>query len=129
MIRESADVGAAVAQRRHLDFDDLEPIKQIAAKFAFANDLLKGLIRRSDDADVDPNRGAAADALERMAFEDAQQLGLRVDGHFADLVKEDRAEVGRLELADLLLGGAGERAFFMAKKLALQQRLGDGGAV
>ena len=36
---------------------------------------------------------------------------------------------GRLELADLLLGGAGERAFFVAEQLALQQRLGDGGTV
>ena len=37
--------------------------------------------------------------------------------------------VGRLELADLLLGRAGERALLVAEQLAFQQRLGQGGAV
>ena len=37
--------------------------------------------------------------------------------------------IGRLELADLLLGRAGERAFLVAEQLAFQKRLGDGGAV
>ncbi len=64
-----------------------------------------------------------------MAFEDAQQLGLRADVHLADFVEKDRAVIGRLELADLLLRRSGERAFLMAEQLALQQRLGQGGAV
>ena len=50
-------------------------------------------------------------------------------GHLADLVEEDRALVGRLELADLLLGRAGERALLVAEQLAFQQRLGQRGAV
>ena len=37
--------------------------------------------------------------------------------------------VGRLELADHPLGRAGERALLVAEQLALQQRLGQGGAV
>src|SRR5205085_2413855 len=39
------------------------------------------------------------------------------------------AAVGRLELADLLLRRPGEGALLVAEQLALQQRLGDGGAV
>ena len=49
--------------------------------------------------------------------------------HLADLVEEDRAVVGGLELADLLFRGAGEGALLVAEQLAFQQRLGQGGAV
>src|SRR5262245_6893909 len=47
----------------------------------------------------------------------------------ADLVEEDRAMVGRLELAELELMGAGERAALVTEQLALQELSGHGGAV
>ena len=47
----------------------------------------------------------------------------------ADLVEEDRAVVGRLELADLELVGAGEGAALVAEQLALQQVPWHRGAV
>src|SRR5207247_8036090 len=43
----------------------------------------------------------------------------------AHLVEEDRARVGELEAPDAPLGRAGERAFFMSKQLALEERLGE----
>ena len=49
--------------------------------------------------------------------------------HVADFVEEDRAAVGLLELADLLLGGAGERPFLVAEQLRLDQLLGNRRAV
>src|SRR5205823_2555113 len=51
------------------------------------------------------------------------------DVHLAYLVKEDRPVVGGLEFADFLVRRAGEGALLMAKKLALQQRLGKSRAV
>ena len=98
-------------------------------KFHLADGLFQRLIGGGDHAHIDADRRAAADALERVPFEHAQQFGLRAERHLADLVEKDGAVVGRLELADLLLGRAGERAFFVAEQLALQQGLGDGGAV
>ena len=47
----------------------------------------------------------------------------------ADLVEEDRAAVGRLELPDLELVGAGEGAALVAEQLALQEVTRHGGAV
>ena len=49
--------------------------------------------------------------------------------HVADFVEEDRAAVRLLELADLFLGRAGERALLVAEELRLDQLLGDGRAV
>src|SRR5213079_3622399 len=86
-------------------------------------------IRCRDHADVDLDRLAAGDALEPLVLEDAQDLGLELERHVADLVEEQRAAVGELELAFLLLGRAGERALLVAEQLALEQTLRDGGAV
>ncbi len=49
--------------------------------------------------------------------------------HVADFVEEDRAAIGLLELADLLLGGAGERPLLVAEELRLDQLLGNRRAV
>jgi len=44
----------------------------------------------------------AADARELAVLEHVQELGLQPQRHLADLVEEERALVGRLELAGLL---------------------------
>ena len=62
-----------------------------------------------------PARAAAWPACER---------------HVADLVEEERAAVAPASNRPLLrLGRAGERALLVAEQLALEQVLGDGGAV
>jgi hypothetical protein len=64
-----------------------------------------------------------------MTLEHAEKLRLRRRAHLADFVEQQRTAVGRLELADLAVRGAGEGPFFVTEQLALQQRLGEGGAV
>ena len=68
------------------------------------------------------SRGAA-DALEALLFEEAQQLGLQRRHHLADLVEEHRAAVGALEQPALLHPRIGERAALVAEQLALEQLL------
>ena len=51
-------------------------------------------------------RLAAADARELALLEHAQELRLERQRHVADLVEEERAAGGRLELADAPLDGA-----------------------
>ena len=47
-----------------------------------------------------------ADPLDLALLQDPEHLGLGAQAHVPDLVEEDGAAVGELELADLLLGGA-----------------------
>ena len=68
-------------------------------------------------------RARAAEPLELVLLQHAQDLGLRVRAHVADLVEEQRAAVGLLEAADALLVGAGERALLVAEELGLEQVL------
>src|SRR2546425_11502129 len=58
-----------------------------------------------------------------------EQLGLQRGMKVADLVEKDGAAVGRLELADLELVGAGEGASLVPEQLALQEFPRHGGAV
>ena len=66
-----------------------------------------------------------AHAVEAALLQHAQQVHLQLGRDVADLVEENRAAVGHLELAALLLAGAGEGAFFVAEQLAFEQRLGQ----
>ena len=64
----------------------------------------------------------AADPLEALFLDQAQDLRLGQRGHFADFVEEDRAAVALLELADPLAVGPGEGALLVAEQFAFQER-------
>jgi hypothetical protein len=70
-----------------------------------------------------------ADALELAVLEHAQELRLQLQRQLADLVQEQRAFLGVLEIAGLVGAGAGERALGVAEQGRLDQGRGDGGAV
>jgi hypothetical protein len=69
------------------------------------------------------------DALEAALLQHAQQLDLHRRGDVAHLVEEHRPAVRLLEAALALRAGAGETPLLVAKQLALQQGLGQGGAI
>ena len=71
----------------------------------------------------------AADALEALLFERAQDLRLQRERQVANLVEEQRAAVRDLELAQLARGGAGERPLLVAEQLGLEQVLRNRRAV
>jgi hypothetical protein len=56
-------------------------------------------------------RQRAADALERILLEHAQELGLQPRSDLADLVQQQRAAIGQLEPSATQAIGAGESAF------------------
>src|SRR5437660_294922 len=75
--------------------------------------------------------GAAvvADAVGLAVLQRLEQLGLERHRHLADLVEEEGAAVGQLELARLGARRAGEGAALVAEQLALEQLAGQRGAV
>ena len=75
------------------------------------------------------NGALAADALEVLILQKAQELGLQGRRQVGDLVEENGAAVGRLEPARLVLDRAGERAAHVPEQLALEQFFGERGAI
>ena len=127
---EQADVLGALAERRELDADDVQPVEKVLAEVFRSDDLLfEVLVRRGDDAHVGLQDVVAADAGEFALLQHAQDLALQRQRHVADFVEEKRAAIALLEAPDARAGGAGEGALFVAEELALEQLLGDGRAV
>ena len=82
-------------------------------------------MRRGDDAHIGADGLAAADAGELAVLQYAQQPGLCLRRHVADLVEEQRATTRLLEAAEATVHGAGEGAALVAEQLALDQLARD----
>ena len=121
VLREQRNVVLALAQRRQLHGDDVQPVEQVLAELAFVHHVPQVDVGRGDDPHVDLDRLDAAEAHELALLDDAQQLGLRLERDVADLVEEDRALVGELEQPLLRVDGAGERALDVAEQVRLEQ--------
>ena len=128
MLGQRHDLARPIAQRRHANLDHVEAIIEVLAKALLAHRLFERLVGGGDDAGVDLRGRRAADPLESLVLQKAQQLGLQRGREVADLVEKDRAAVGRLEPARLVLDCAGERAANVSEQLAFQQMLAERGA-
>src|SRR6185295_974982 len=104
-------------------------VVKIAAETSRRDLGLEILVRGRDDANVDLDRLLRADALKRLLLQDAQNLGLRLQAHVADLVEEERAGVGQLEFSLAVLDRAGERSLLVAEELRFDELLRNRGAV
>ena len=127
---ERRDVLDPVAQRRHVQVHDPQPIEQVLAKQPGRHELVEIAVGGRHDARVDANRRAvAADRLHFPVLEHAEQQRLHAQAHLTGFVEEERAAVRRLQLAGSIAIRAGEAAADMPEQLGLEQRLGEAGAV
>ena len=120
-VDEHRQVLDALAQRRQPHRNHVEAVVEIFAERAVLDRALEVDVGRRDQPERGADRPSAADALDLALLDRAQQLGLQVELQIADLVEEQRAAVGQLELADALLQRAGERALLVAEQRALDQ--------
>src|SRR5262249_37922929 len=68
-------------------------------------------------------------AQELVLLQHAQQLRLQLEGKLRNLVEEERASIGQLELSEYALDGSGEGAALVSEKLALEELAGDSRAI
>ena len=125
---ERRDVLDPLAQRRDADRDDVEPVVEVLAEAARLHVGREVAVRRGDEPHVDRLR-APADLLHFARLERAQDLGLDRQRELADLVDEERAFVGLLEVPLPRLRGAGERPLRVAEQLRLRELARDRGGV
>src|SRR6266851_3281251 len=99
-----------------MDRDHVETIVEIVAKSAGVNLIFQKLIRGGDDASIDADRPALADALEFALLQYAQQLDLELGAHAADFIEEDGAAMSRFESAGFVVHRSSKGAFDVAKE-------------
>ena len=115
----------ALAQGRQSHGDDVQTEVEVLTEPTLADLERKVAVGGRNHPDVNPYRRHAANPLELAFLQDTQDLGLRLETHVADLVEQNRAAVGELELPYLALVRASERAPLVAEQLTFQQRLRD----
>src|SRR5437660_8584253 len=91
MVQQRYDVLAPLAKWRKLDVRYVQAEVQILAKSLLRNEFGEILIRGGDDADVHRDGSLASQSLDLLALDHAQDLGLRIGRHIADLIEKKRA--------------------------------------
>jgi hypothetical protein len=91
-------------------------VVEVGAEAAGPHLLLEVAVGRRDDARPRLAGERLADELVFAVFQHAQQLGLQFERQFADLVEQQRAFAGFLEIAGAAAAGAGEGTLGMAEQ-------------
>ena len=123
MLGQQRQVFHPLAQGRHHDPQHVEPIVEVLAKRPFADLLQQVPLRRGDDPHVGLDGRRAADPLVDLLLDRPQELRLLLQGDVVHVVEIERAVFGQFEAALAALLGPGERAFFVAVELALDEVL------
>src|SRR5262249_10913637 len=126
---EDGDIFDALAQRRHVHLHGAQAEVEVLAEAAFGYGVGQVAIGGGDDAQVQFEHLVGPDPLHLVFLENAQQFHLDGEGQVGDLVEEDRAAVGNLELSGARFDGAGKRAAFVSEQLAFGEVGRDGRAV
>jgi hypothetical protein len=129
MLGEEQDVAPALPEGRGVHADDVDAVEEILAEALLLDLGLEVAVGRGDDARVERDLLVAADGAHHALLERAQELGLHLQRHLADLVEEERSAAGLHEEAGARALGVGEGAAHVAEELALEQRRGHGRAV
>src|SRR5262249_47052870 len=119
----------ALRERRHVDLNHGEPVKQVFAELPRRDRLAEILVGGGHDSYFDVLRRERTDALDLLVLQYAQQFGLGIERHVADFVQKQRASVGMLEQTGLVTIRAGKGATNVAEQFALKKRLYHGRAI
>ena len=126
--RQREDVGAPLAKRRHTQVDAGQAVIEVGPEDATLDQPGQAPIGRRDDTDIDAMRSVTADPLHGKILNGPQQLRLRGRGQVGDLVEEQRASVGVLELS-APTANSGRGPLLDAEQLRLEQRVHERGAI
>ena len=112
----SGNVFPPLSQRRQHQRENIDAVKQILSKLTVFDECGQIPMRGHQHAHIDAHRLFAAYALDFAFFKHAQEFGLHVQRHVANLVKKKRPVLCLLEFAHVPSRRAGERAFLMPEQ-------------
>ncbi len=109
--------------------DDVDAEEEILAEAALLDGRLEIAVGRGHEPHVERHLAIRADRAHHALLQRAQELRLQRQRQLADLVEEQRAAVRLQEEAGARAARVGEGAPRVTEELALEQRLGNRGAV
>ena len=114
MVDEERDIFHAIAKGWQYQAQDVDAIEEILPELALLNQVGKVPICCCENADIRLGLFCRAKGLEGLFLQHAQELGLQLHVHLADLIKKKGPTICRLELAGPVVQGAGEVHHFRA---------------
>src|SRR5271167_4062819 len=129
MPHQQRDILPPLAQCGDPDWEDIQPVEKIGAKFLLLHQSAEIAIGGGNRARVRREGARASQAFELALLQDAQQFGLEFERNLSNLIQEDGSPIGQLEATDPLRNGAGEGASLMSEQFAFQQSRRDRSAV
>ena len=122
------EVFGTFTQRRDVDCERANAIKEVLAKSASFHHFLEIAIRRCDQPEIDFLGHLAANDADFLFLKHSQQFCLHTECEFTDFVKEKRAAVGELDFADSFVN-AGCNSLFDSEEFSLHYFAGVGSTI
>ena len=120
MVHQSRNILFSLAQRRDHERKDIEPVPQVLPKVSVPHHARQITVGGHKNPDIQGNGLAASHPLDFFVLENMEQLDLRLQRKFSDLIQEDRSTLSTFKSPPLLAFSPGEGPFFMSEKLAIQ---------
>src|SRR5258708_17397974 len=96
IFHEQSNILSSFSKWRNFNRKNLEPIKQITTEGSVGYRSIQISISGGDDANADPARVGAADALDLSFLKDSQALDFSVRRYFASLFLHKRVSTCQL---------------------------------
>ena len=129
LAEQQVDIVLAVAQGRNPDLRRAQAEIKVLAELAAPDGFVQVDVGGRDDADIGVLHLVGAHLAELAGLEHPQQQGLGFQREFGDLIQEEGAAVGILEIALAGFRGPGERALDMAEEFGIHEFFREGAAV
>lgn len=118
-MEEGRDIVDPLTERGDAEHDAVETIEEILAEATVGDSLLQFDISSGDDTDVSLLDNTRADPHILTLLEDAEQLCLSSERKFANLVEEDSATIGLLEVTTTFAEGTSEGTLLVAEEFGV----------
>src|SRR5260370_36783400 len=129
VLNEHWNVFLAFSQRRHLNRENVEPVKEVTPKCVFRDRRLQITVRGSNHANISSDRSSSTDTFEFMFLQNTQESDLRLGRKLSDFIEEDGASFGQLKAPQAPLSCPGEGPLLMAEQFRRDQVAWNCGAV
>ena len=129
MLGERLDIVGPVAQRRHIEVNDVEPVEQVAAEAASVRLLREAAVGGGDYAEVQVPRPVLSQFPDFALLQRAQQLRLPARRQLPYFVEEHGSTRSLLQQAAARLPRAGECSLGVTEEFRVDQLIAEGRAV
>ena len=105
-----------------MDRYDIETVKQVLAKPPVGDHFVRVQVARGNQSKIRSDHRIAADPLKFLVFQNAQQFGLHLERHVADLVQKSGTVEGEFEFFRFAAGsGSGKGALLVSEQFRFDE--------